>query len=164
MDGVDEQILPDLFTEAYQRLWDRTYRDGGVDGGGGDGGGGNHPLNGSAGVVGMAEGKVKNAGWRVNSSEVTSIGPKSGAQRSTIKGVDKTCRTLKDERLFKFKVRVDKRLRRLAREISATLEGRNVVAAVTRICTGRCKRFGDLEWDYCARCGGPMRQVEENER
>jgi hypothetical protein len=160
---MDSRILPELFAEAYERLWDRTYKDGGIDGGGGDGGGGNHPLNGNAGVVGMAEGKVKNAGWRVSSGEETLIGLKTGAQVSDMKRVGKTAATLKNERLFKYKVKVDKRLRRLAREISAMVDGRNVVAAANRVCTGRCKKYGDAEWDYCARCGGPMRQVEENE-
>lgn len=153
---MDSRILPELFADAYERLWDRAFRDGGVDGN-------NHPLNGSAGVVGVEPGNAVGQ-WRVSSGEAElTIAKKASGDKAQTKQVGKTARTLRDERAFRLKTKMDKRLRAMAREICAALEGRNTIAATHRVCTGRCKKFGEVEWDYCARCGGPMREMEEDE-
>jgi hypothetical protein len=156
---MDGRILPEPFQTAYEQLWARTYSDGGVGAGVGS-----HPLDGARGVVGKADGKVENAGWRVNSGQADAVGQISGPKQKT---VGKTARTLRDERAFQFKQKVDKELRRIAAKIRRWEEngGREVGTehAGQRVCAGRCKRFGDVEWSYCCWCGGPMREVEKNE-
>ena len=163
-ESMDEfrRMVPDSFGTAYEQLWAAAYSDGGVDGGAGLGGGGNHPLNGKAGELGREAGKPTGQ-WPVRSSEVTSVGGKSSGPGSSLKAVGKTARTMRDERAFKLKVKVDKRLRKIAREVLASLEGRNVLAATQRVCAGRCKKYGEVDWTYCAHCGGPMREIEETE-
>lgn len=157
------RMLPESFSTAYDVLWTTAYSDGGIDGGAGMGGGGNHPLNGSGAVVGVATGKLEGKDVRVNSGQRDFVATRKRGGPDQTKKVGKTSRTLKDERAYKLKIRIDKQLRKMARAILAELDGKNVAAAVGRVCTGRCKKFGDGEWDFCARCGGPMREMEENE-
>lgn len=107
-------------------------------------------------ALGKADGKPVGQ-WRVGSGEVTSIDRTVGPKN---RQVGKTSRTLKDEKFFNFKVKTDKKLRRLAREILALLEDRGPEMAGMRVCAGRCRKFGDGEWVFCARCGGPMREIE----
>lgn len=152
---MDGRILPEPFQVAYEMLWTRTYSDGGVGGGVGS-----HPLDGARGVVGKADGKVENAGWRMNSGETTPVGQIGGPKQKT---VGKTSRTLRDERAFRFKQKIDKDLRRIAAKIRAFEEGSRLENAGQRVCAGRCGRFGEIEWTYCANCGGPMRDLERDE-
>ena len=155
---MDSRILPDQFCDAYEALWTKAFTEGGVDGGGPEGRG-NHPLNGNTAALGRADGKPVGQ-WRVSSGETTTIDKTGGPGR---KQVGKTSRFLKDEAAFRMKTRVDKRLRAISREISAFLDGRKLKVVAFRICTGRCRKFGDAEWNFCANCGGPMREVEEND-
>lgn len=152
---MDGRILPEPFQLAYEQLWARCFSDGGVGAGVGS-----HPLDGSWGVVGKADGKVENAGWRVSSGKRDAVGQIAGPKQKT---VGKTARTLRDERAFKFKQKVDKQLRRIAAQIRAFEAGSRLENAGHRICTGRCRRYGDADWTYCANCGGPMREIEPNE-
>jgi hypothetical protein len=157
---MDGRILPEGFALAYEMLWVRALGDGGPGAGVG-----NHPLNGSAGTVGVAGrgapgGKVENAGWRLSSGQTDAVGRTAGPQK---KPVGKTSRTLKDERAFRFKQKIDRELRRLGKKIEAFEDGRNIDSAGQRVCTGRCKRFGDADWAYCPVCAGPMREVERDE-
>lgn len=163
--GFDElsRMVPEAFAEAYQRVWDEAYRDGGIDASGGG-----HPLSGAAGALGKEGGTGVDSGrlaggWRINSGKEDLVGKSSGPGKSSSKAVGKTSRTLKSEKAFKLKARLDKRLRKMAREIMAELDGRSVKAAGHRVCAGKCKKFGDYEWSYCPNCGGMMREVEEDE-
>ena len=159
---MDGRILPEGFALAYEQLWCRALGDGGPGSGVGS-----HPLNGSAGVVGVAGrgapgGKVENAGWRVSSGQKDFVG-QSGPVGPQKKSIGKTARTLKDERAWEFKKRIDKELRRLGKRIVAFEAGQNSDNAGQRVCTGRCKRFGDGGWAYCPHCAGPMREIEKDE-
>jgi hypothetical protein len=122
---------------------------------------GSHPLDGKRGEVGVSDGKVENAGWRTSSGKADRVvGQSSGPKQKT---VGKTARTLRDEKAWDFKKRIDKDLRRLAAKIRAFEEGSRLESSGHRVCTGRCKKYGDMDWTYCARCGGPMREIENDE-
>lgn len=149
---MDSRLLPEAFVTMYEALVMVALDDGL--------GGGAHPMSGRAAEVGRADGKAVNQ-WRTNSGAVTSMdrttGPKS-------KQVGKTARTMKDERAWRLKVKIDKRLRGLAREIQGYLDDScRVEELMYRVCTGRCRKFGDAEWSFCARCGGPMRELDKND-
>jgi hypothetical protein len=78
------------------------------------------------------------------------------------------------------KERTDRKLRKIARELKNALDedddelrmgaaskgvgGKNGVggrsAAPRRRCSGRCGKFGESDWLYCARCGGPMNEMD----
>lgn len=150
---MDARILPEGFAGPYEALFARALSDGGVDGS-------NHPLNGSAGVLDKAPGTPVGQ-YRVSSGESTSIGKMGGPKT---KQVGKTARTMKDERAFRVRVLIDKRLRKMGREIEAFLDGKKKWQnAGLRACAGRCKKFGDGEWVYCPWCGGPMREMENED-
>lgn len=150
---MDSRILPEMFCTAYEAVCVQALDDGS--------GGGNHPLSGRAAELGRAEGKPTGQ-WPVKSDEKVSIGQKSGPG-SSLKTVGKTSKFLRDERAFRLKQRMDKRLRAMAREMMAFMDGKEIRAAVSRVCTGKCKKLGDAEWMFCARCGGPMRDLDEGE-
>jgi hypothetical protein len=154
-DLMDGRILPEPFQLAYEQLWARSLGDSGPGAGVG-----NHPLSGQSGILGRASGKVENAGWRTSSGEADMVGQIAGPKN---KQVGKTSRTLKDERAFRFKQKVDKDLRRIAAKINAFQDGRNSELAGQRVCEGRCKKYGEIEWSFCARCGGPMRDLDPQE-
>lgn len=148
---MDARILPDSFAGAYEALYARALSDGVGD---------NHPLSGREGILGKDPGKPIGQ-YRVSTGESTSIGKLGGPKT---KQVGKTSRFLKDEGAFRLKRRVDKQLRKIAREVHAYLEGdKKWQSAGSRVCAGKCKRFGDGEWNYCARCGGPMREIEDED-
>jgi hypothetical protein len=144
---IDSRILPEQFTSAYEALWAMCYNSGGgMDGqnGGGD--------------IGRADGRAVGQ-WRVKSGEVTSVGT---VAPQSVKQVGKTARTMRDERAFKFKTKIDKRLRLMAREILASLDANGLLASVprVRVCSGRCKKIGEAEWLYCPFCRGPMAEMD----
>jgi hypothetical protein len=62
------------------------------------------------------------------------------------------------------KENVDRKLRKIARELKNKLDD-DVKRAATgqkrigRKCSGKCGKFGESDWVYCARCGGPMQEI-----
>ena len=151
---MDSRILPDLFTTMYEVLYARGLHDGTM--------GESHPLSGLGAELEIADGKPANQ-YRTSTSQVTSIGKKTGPKKSATKRVGKTARTMREERMWKYRQKVDKRLRKIAREIADVLDGKPERLAAARRCTGKCQRFGDDDWVFCARCGGPMREVDNSD-
>lgn len=145
------RALPDSFLTVYEALWVKS-----MDAGDGTS---NHPLSGRGSDLEMPGGKATGQ-WRVSSGEVTTVGKRNGPE---LKTVGKTARTMRDERAFRLKTKIDKRLRQMAREISAFLENREVRGATQRICAGKCKRIGEKDWSYCPNCSSPMRELDPNE-
>jgi hypothetical protein len=151
---MDSRILPELFSTMYEVLYARGLHDGTM----GEG----HPLSGVGAEVEIADGKPVHQA-RTSTSQITSIGKKTGPKKASTKRVGKTARTMREERMWKYRQKVDKRLRKIAREIADVLEGQPERLAAVRRCTGKCQRFGDDEWKYCAHCGGPMREVDSSD-
>lgn len=144
------RYLPQAFRDAYEALCVESLNDGMPQLG--------HQAARSAELGRAAGNPVGQA--RVNSSQVTSMGRKTGGPEKVL---GKTSKTMKNEVAFRFKQKVDKRLRGLAREILSLLDGNRdtiVRMAATRICTGRCKKIGEYSWSFCPSCGGPMRDPD----
>lgn len=68
---------------------------------------------------------------------------------------------LRSEVAVQYRSKLDRKLRRIGREIESFLTekefGRKV--SVVRQCSGKCKKFGDADWNYCPNCGGPMQET-----
>lgn len=145
---MDPRILPEQFVAVYEALYCKALDDG---------------MSGSRAAetagLGKADGKPVGQ-WRVSTGETTSMDKIGGPGT---KQVGKTARTMKDERAFRMRVKIDKRLKNMAREINAFLEGTSTKVINQRVCAGRCRKFGDYEWSYCPRCGGPMRELENTD-
>lgn len=59
------------------------------------------------------------------------------------------------------RVKVDRKLRKIARELKNMLDDDSKRRSyVRRRCAGQCKKFGEADWLYCAKCGGRMEQVD----
>jgi hypothetical protein len=154
------QMLPEAFSAAYEALFVGTFRDGDVDGGGSEGHSA-HPMSGRGMEVGRSDGSGA-IRMRTSSGQVDTVGTKvkSGSGRSGGgKDTRKTSNQLRNERLLREKTKVDKRLRRMAREIESMLRGEVHIEAVRR-CAGRCGRLGQADWKYCPNCSGPMAEVD----
>lgn len=63
---------------------------------------------------------------------------------------------LADERALRTKSWADRKLRALARDITARLSNTNAGA---RRCAGKCKQWADPDWLFCPSCGGPTEDV-----
>lgn len=154
------QMLPEAFSAAYEALFVGTFRDGDVDGGGSEGHSA-HPMSGRSMEVGRSDGSGA-VRMRTSSGQVDTVGTKvkSGSGRSGGgKDTRKTSNQLRNERLLHEKGKIDKRLRRMAKEIEAILIG-GLHAESQRRCTGRCARLGQTDWKFCPNCGGPMQEMD----
>jgi hypothetical protein len=59
------------------------------------------------------------------------------------------------------RVKVDRKLRKIARDLKNMLDDDSKRRSyVRRRCAGQCKKFGEADWLYCAKCGGRMEQVD----
>lgn len=71
---------------------------------------------------------------------------------------------LRSERAMHYRTKVDRRLRKIVVELRSYLASLDDPAAVplpvVRQCVGKCKKFGDTDWLYCPRCGGPMSEMD----
>jgi hypothetical protein len=153
------QMLPEAFSAAYEALFVGVFRDGDVDGGG-DGGRSAHPMSGRGESLGRADGSGA-VRMRVSSGQEETVGTKvkSGSGRSGGgKVVGKTSNALRNEKLLREKGKIDKRLRKIAREIEAMLIG-EVYVEIQRRCGGHCGRLGQGDWLFCPNCGSPMQEL-----
>ena len=90
---------------------------------------------------------------RVSTNQTETRGPaKRGGKPSQIGGVD-----IGREVALGFKRRIDRKLRAIDRDIQRFL--RDDVRAGMRRCSV-CRKFGEDDWLYCARCGHPMEEVD----
>lgn len=156
--GVDARLLPDQFVTAYEALHVLALNDGT--------GSENHPLSGRADEVGVATGKDHGGKGPRRGSMDTYLKNKTGPARS--KKVGKTSRFLGNERAWHGKRRIDKRLRKMAKEILLMVDdlqnggtGRVKEADLFRVCSGRCKKFCEDSWKFCPNCGGPTREMDK---
>ncbi len=97
------------------------------------------------------------SGPRISSSS----GQASIGKASKVKGQGQDF--IKSEMALAYRSKVDRKLRKIAREMHSYLATPTDVtaASVQRRCAGSCKRLGDGEWLYCPWCAGPMEEVGE---
>ena len=134
------EALPSSLREQYELLFCRAY--------------GSDPAV-SVGDSSVIRGVGKPQS-RVNSGSSEKV---PGARTNGKKAGANTRSIVKDGRAYELKLRVDRRLRRLAREIRDELadeqRGRTI-----RVCT-RCARIGEEEWGWCPHCGHEMKTEEQ---
>lgn len=144
--GVVLGFLPKKFVFFYELLADLAYGERRLD---------------ASGAMAPSEGgrqKVKKSNGRTSTNGVDKTLAASGRGKSKNHGEIQ----FKDERAVDFRRLVDRKLRRIAREIEEFLAGGDgsSLRSGKRRCSGRCGKIGDPEWMFCARCGGPMMEVD----
>lgn len=142
--GAVLAFLPKKFVAMYEQLCDAAYGERRLD---------------ASGAMAPPEGgrqKVKKTSGRVSSSQTdrTLAAGAGGKSRNTSEI------QFKDERAVDFRRLIDRKLRRIAREIEEFFVGGEGLRAGKRKCAGKCRKIGEPEWMFCARCGGPMEEVD----
>jgi hypothetical protein len=90
---------------------------------------------------------------RVSTGQTETRGGAKGSRKS---GGSKDF--IRSERAFNEKARIDRKLRKIAREIRAWLRDSAESRDDVRRCT-TCRKFGEPEWLYCPKDGKPMESV-----
>jgi hypothetical protein len=141
--GAVLAFLPKKFVWFYEQLVDLGYGEKRVDGGSGRR---RDDVGRSSGL--KATGRLSSGHVDKTLTAATAGKTKNHAEIQ-----------FKNEKAVDFRRLVDRRLRRLAREIEEFLvEGSGKLRSGKRKCGGRCKKIGDPDWVYCPRCGGPMQE------
>lgn len=142
--GAVLAFLPKKFVHSYEQLTDAAYGERRLD---------------ASGAMAAPEGgrqKVKKSSGRVSSSQTDrTLAAGAGGKSKNHSEIQ-----FKSERAVDFRRLIDRKLRRIAREIEEFFAGgvENLKAG-SRKCSGKCKKIGDPDWLFCARCGGPMEEV-----
>lgn len=152
-------LLPREFVDAYSALYHRALRVAGDTG--------RPPSEGRTNMVDDGKGGVK--------EEVVGVGPRvSGARKSklsegsTLGGMAgakkgkayKRAWVVADEIALEKKIGVDKRLRKIARELRALVDAGedSGVGDERKKCSGKkCGKFLEMGWKYCPSCGARQR-------
>lgn len=132
----EEDLLPPDLVENYRSLAGRALS-----------------LPGGVYVGDAIEKASGRAVTRISSGQTETRGPAKGSRKS---GGSKDF--IRDERAFAFKGKMDRKLRKLAREIRAWLNDSGETRYDVRRCSV-CRQFGDPEWLYCPKDGKPMESV-----
>ncbi len=111
-------------------------------------------------------------GSRANSTNLPGVGRGSGPRISTNQTETRTItrtRTpnanwtvIRSERALLGRFRLDRKLKRIVtdlRNLLAEIDSGDHTRPVWRQCAGRCRKMGEPDWLYCARCGGPMQDI-----
>lgn len=142
--GAVLAFLPKKFVLFYELLADLAYGERRLD---------------ASGAMAPPEGgrqKVKKTSGRTSTSQ----GDKTLAAGTGGKSKNHAEIQFKNERAVDFRRLVDRKLRRIAREIEEFLTAGDGLRSGKRRCSGRCGKIGEPDWQYCARCGGPMMEVD----
>jgi hypothetical protein len=138
--AADElRMLPGAFVDAYGALWGASLR---------------HPQGTLASDYRetVVAPRVKRA--RTSTGQTETRGLAKGSRKSG-RSVDPVVSL----RYLREKARIDRKLRKITREIEAVLSGGRGLTVVKRC--PKCQRFGDEEWTFCPREGAMLMVVEE---
>jgi len=138
MDDVSatREALPKPIVEAYELLFCAAY--------------GSDPAISSGNPT-----VERSAGRRVTRTSTSTPEGVGGAAKASTKKVGANQRNvIRDRRAYEEKIKVDRRLRRMAKEIREVVLG-EVVERTARVCE-RCARIGEQEWGFCPWCGYRM--------
>lgn len=133
---TSREEIPRALQEAYSLLTHRAY--------------GSDPAV-SVGDANVIRG-IGKAKARTSTSSPEGVG--GGAPAATKKFGQSRRSVIRDRKAYEIKIRVDRRLRRLAVEIQEHLNGGQVETTVN-VCS-HCNRIGEGDWRYCPNCGGRM--------
>jgi hypothetical protein len=71
---------------------------------------------------------------------------------------------IRSERALHYRSKIDRKLRKVVAELRAFVAALDdphaALKPIVRRCAGRCHKFGDIDWTYCPRCGGPMAEAD----
>jgi hypothetical protein len=135
-----KEAVPKALTEAYSLLSHAAY--------------GSDPsvsIGDSAVIRGI--GKVR---ARTSTSSAEGVG--GSAKNGKRPGLN-TRSVIRDRRAYELKIRTDRKLRRVAKELQDHLAGGQESHAVINSCS-RCGRIGDESWAFCPACGHSMTTEE----
>lgn len=131
-----DRLTPSAFLEAYELLYVEAY---------------------GSGAIFQDDNAIHGAGkaqrGRIKSSDVETRG--GAVQKKKLATSQKN--VIKSQRAFNEKTKVDKRLRRLGKEIYAYLNNDWPQDFYTRC--SKCKKHTDDDYRFCPRCGAPTEQV-----
>lgn len=129
------RLLPSDFVTQYEALFLRAFA----------------ASNGSRSDVGVVGAKRIT---RVSTNQVeTRGGAKSKRAGSSEKNI------IHDQRALGFKAKVDRKLRKLSRDIRQWMEAENMTHTSVRRCT-RCRKYADDTWSFCPFDGAPTEEVD----
>lgn len=137
-EGTREVKLPSDLEENYELLWAMALR--------------------APQAVSSGDPVQKARGLPVTRLSTSQTETRGGAKGSRKSG--KSADLIRSEAAFVFKGRMDRKLRKLSREIKAWMEGSESTVEVRRCSV--CRQYGDSEWLYCPKDGKPM--VSESTR
>lgn len=149
-DGVADLLvryLPDRFVDVYMQLVDLVMGPGnGYSGTGRGMGPSDNPVVGATKRGGLGS-SVSDASESLNPISSSAKGNNRSLMASEWASIERS--------------KVDAKLRKIAREVKKILDGSAASGnrTVTRKCGGRCGKFCDSTWLYCASCGGPTIDV-----
>lgn len=130
-------LLPESFLTAYEVLYLETWQK-------------------ASGSISYGDEAAENpvaTKWRVSTNQTETRGTASTKGRGSIsKGMG-----IKSTRAQMTKEWADRKLRKLAREISARMNDED---GSVRRCAGKCRRLAEDTWNYCPNCGSPTMEVD----
>lgn len=132
------RTLPTDFVSVYESLFLASLR---TDRGGSS----------DAGEVGVAGARRVT---RVSTNQVETRGGSKGSRKS-----GGSADLVRSQRMLEFKGRVDRRLRKIARDIKAEMRDAQGDSELLRRCTV-CRTFGESGWLYCPKDGKPMESLD----
>lgn len=133
------RMMPEVLVDAYAALCAEALRDG-TEG---------RREDSSPRVKG------KPLGWRISSNQTeTRAGAKTSGKKGPVGGPE-----IKSRRMFVLKEKIDRKLRKLAREIESRMAGGT--GEMSRKCS-RCGKYGEPDWIWCPWDGAAMQSEDHN--
>lgn len=133
-----DRLTPQAFLEAYELLYVETYGSGAI-------------VQDDTHIHGT--GKAQRG--RTKSSDVETRG--GAVQKKKLSASQKN--VIKSQRAFNEKTRIDKRLRKIGKEIYAYLEREASNPADYWVRCSKCKRHAEDDYRFCPRCGAETERV-----
>jgi hypothetical protein len=135
LDDPRERLLPADFERMYEMLWHQA-------------------LKGLKGV------HVGDPIERAKGRQVTRLTTNQVETRGGAHAVNKATSSdpLGSERALAYKSRIDRKLRKISRQIKRWLDDREDGKVDVRRCS-LCRQFGEPEWTYCPKDGKPMQSI-----
>lgn len=135
-----DRLTPAPFLEAYQLLHDETYGTGAI-------------FQDDTAIHGT--GKAQRG--RVRSDEVETRG--GAVQKKKLSASQKN--VIKSQRAFNEKTKIDKRLRKIGKEIYEWLNKEKAAPAEFWTRCSKCKKHTEDDWQFCPRDGAPVERVNK---
>jgi len=135
-----DRLTPAAFLEAYELLYVETY---------------------GSGAIFQDDNAIHGAGkaqrGRVKSDAVETRG--GAVQKKKLSASQKN--VIKSQRAFNQKTKIDKRLRKMGKEIFDYLNKEQATQPNFFMRCSKCKKHAEDEWQFCPRCSAPTEKVSK---